>query len=207
MAKQSKICENYKHECNCELVDINKHHASLSDFPYTQEEITSIYDFYISHAPMLKNENQKERIYGLMSFHDYGWYGNSDLSKLERKLLNISGIPFFCMLKTDTITETAKELKLGDYVCIEHPRAIAMQNHTVKVHENNDVEITSGESRMVCLFRHIRNALCHNRIYKFENNYMLLEDLDNKGEKLSARIIINYSTLLDWINIVKKALK
>lgn len=55
------------------------------------------------------------------------------------------------------------------------------------------------------VFRHIRNGLAHGRFrfYQFEGGYFLfLEDIYKKH--VTARMILDVSILLKWINIIKK---
>lgn len=154
MAKSSKTNENYKHECDCKPVNIANYHSSLSDFPFSAEEIKEIVEFYIFHAPILKNEKETIGKFGLRSLGSYGWRTSAGLNSLERKLLSSSNMPFFCILKSDSIDETAKALKLDESICIDHPRAILLLNRKIKVLENGEISFDC-EPRMLCLFRHI----------------------------------------------------
>jgi hypothetical protein len=200
IAKNVKVNENYKHSCDSQSVNIDDCHSSLAEFPYTAEEYRTIVDFYISHAPILKNEKENKGKFQLKSLTKYEWKGSSDLNRLERQLLTVSNIPYFCILKSDCLDETLEEMKLSHNICVEHPRAVFLIARTVKIFQNGEIEVIASETRVACLFRHIRNALCHNCIYKFENDNMLLEDYEDT--KVTAKILINYRTLLDWIDVV-----
>lgn len=129
--------------------------------------------------------------------------GSANISKLEGKLLKSSGISTFCFIKSDSISETLEEMNLGDKICIDHPRAVLKQSIKVTIYEDCKVEVKQQETRMECLFRHIRNSLAHNHTYLFDNGNILLEDCDDNG-KISARILMPKDALIEWMKIIKK---
>ena len=92
-------------------------------------------------------------------------------------------------------------MDLDDTICSKHPRAVIKQNVSVKVLEDGSTEISARETRMECLFRHIRNSFAHNRMYYFEEGNILLEDRDDNGQ-ISSRILISKQALIDWIGII-----
>lgn len=64
------------------------------------------------------------------------------------------------------------------------------------------------KNQFMSVFYHIRNAFAHGRFdLKLFNNeeYYILEDVqkDKRGLKVSARIILKKSTLLNWIDIIE----
>lgn len=109
----------------------------------------------------------------------------------------------FCLIKSDDIVNTLDSMNLTEKICVEHPRAVLKQNFKVTVLEDGTAVIAQQESRLECLFRHIRNSLAHNHTYLFENNNILLEDCEENG-KVSARILIPRDSLLEWIKIIRR---
>lgn len=198
-----EINENYKHVCDSTLINPSEHIRSISLAGYSDEEFKSIMDFYILHAPILKSD--KTDAFGLKNLKDYGWRGNSDMNKLERELLKVSTIQMFCFIKSSSIQGTLDQMMLGKgNWCVEHPRAILKQDFDVKIFESGKVEITNSETRMECLFRHMRNSIAHNHIYVFDNGNILFEDIDSQSKAITARILLTKETVLNWISVVKK---
>ena len=109
----------------------------------------------------------------------------------------------FCFVKSDSIDSTLDNMNLGERICINHPRAVLKQNYSVSIQEDGNVLLSQKETRMECLFRHIRNSFAHNHTYCFENDSVLLEDCEENG-KISARILMPKQALIDWIYIIKK---
>ena len=75
-------------------------------------------------------------------------------------------------------------------------------NCKIEYTEDNKTNITPLETRLQCLFRHIRNALAHNLTYGFENGKIMLED--KFKNKITARLLLSKKTLIDWIGLIKK---
>lgn len=192
--------ENYIHSCKSQSVELAHKKISFSAISYTNDEFKTIISFFLLEAPIEKEKTDGSK--NQKSLKDYEWYGNPKLSNLERELLKSSDIPMFCFIKSDSINETLKQMLLFDNICTEHPRAVLKLNYKVTVYESGQTELQTTESRMECLFRHIRNALAHNCIYSFENGNILLEDIET-NKSISARILIKKDTLLEWIKIIK----
>ncbi len=198
--KNNEVNENYKHSCNSQKVCLVNHIASLSA-AYTDKEFKSIIEFYVFAAPILKSD--KPDAFGLKNLKDYNWKGKADMSKLERELLRASEMSGFYFIKASTISGTLAQMDLVDCVCVEHPRAVLMQNYSITVFENGRAVLNNSETRMECLFRHIRNSIAHNHTYVFRNDMILLEDTD-QNNTITARIMLKKNALLDWINIVSR---
>ena len=64
-------------------------------------------------------------------------------------------------------------MDLADEICIQHPRAVMKQNCSVSIQEDGTTIINQNETRMECLFRHIRNSFAHNHTYLFDNDNIL----------------------------------
>lgn len=168
------------------------------------EEIGLIIDFYLLHAPILKTSTEKGDGFGYRSLAEYGWKGTGDNTSLERKLLCSSGIEHFVFLKAKSMKNTLVDMKLADSICSEHPRAVLLMKFSADFSENGEIKVNPSETRMVCLFRHIRNSIAHNRTYVFDNgNMILLEDCEDK-ETLTARILLPTRSLLEWVRIIDK---
>lgn len=199
---QKEYNENYVYSCDKDKVEIVVYKKNLSDSNagvYTPEEFKSVIDYYVSKAPVLKSGATGDG-FGLRSLATIGWKGNGGLGKLESELLKASGITLI-FIRSDSISNTIKSMDLDSKVCCEHPRAVLKQGFKLKAKENGQIEVTNSETRMECLFRHIRNSLAHGRTYVFNNEMIMLEDLDENGT-LSARIMIKAKTLIDWMNII-----
>lgn len=204
MAKKY-INENYFHICDEAQVTLKEHALSVFEMGYSEEEQIKIIDFYLFHAPILKSSSPDD-IFGLKSLKSYSWIGNPGMSKLEGLLLKDATISTFIFLKSTSIADTLESMNLSDKLCITHPRAVLKQNATVSVREDGSVLISQKETRMECLFRHIRNSLAHNHTYCFDNGNILLEDCDDSGA-ISARLLIPKQALVDWIETVRTKAK
>lgn len=202
MAKHAN--ENYVHNCGAKKIILQNYEKALTEMEFEPEQVIRILNFYLFNAPIIKNDKGNAK-FGLKSLKEYGWMGNSKLSRLEGKLLKASEIGIFCFIKADSINETLNSMDLNDKICIDHPRAILKQNIRISVHEDGTTVVAPQETRMECLFRHIRNAFAHNQTYIFDNGNVLLEDSE-ENEKISARILIPKGSLLKWINITESEL-
>ena len=59
------------------------------------------------------------------------------------------------------------------------------------------------------LIAHLRNSLAHGRTAK-EDDFLILEDIHTtsaKSSNLSARIVLNPSTLVEWVKSIEKAIR
>jgi hypothetical protein len=198
---QIEYNENYVHSCNNAKVEMVVYRKNLSDSTasvYTPEQFQSIIDYYVSKAPVIKNNGAGDA-FGLRSLSEIGWKG-SGLGTLERELIKSSEMTLV-FIRSDAITHTLKAMDLDTRICCEHPRAVLKQSFKLKAKENGEIEVTNSETRMECLFRHIRNSLAHGRTYIFNNSNIMLEDCDDNGV-LSARILIKAQTLIDWMAII-----
>lgn len=197
---------NCIHSCPCKKINLSEVTCS-SILQLYKQQTCDIYDFYIAHAPIeksMKKDGEKKNDNPLRCIGEYGWTGQKDLQKLEIELLKVSEIPSFYMLRSDSISGTLESMALASEICIEHPRAVMLINKAVSINEDGTVEIKPRESRVACLFRHIRNSLAHGLTYQFENKNILIEDREAASGKITARILIEPETLLKWIYTVDK---
>jgi len=152
---RNEVNENYKHVCCSSKVNITNYICSLSDSNYTHDEFKRIIEFYVLKAPILKSD--KKDSFGLKNLKEYGWTGSSHMGKLERELLKTSQIQMFCFIRSSSIKNTLTQMELDSCICVDHPRAVMMQSFNIEALENGEIKISNGETRMECLFRHIRN--------------------------------------------------
>ena len=191
----------FEHSCSLEKTIISEYKKALKDSQYSFVQIDMIWDFYVTHA-ISGNSGQKREL------PDYGWKktenGELGYDALEKRLAIIAGIEKFCFIRSKSCKDTLKAMDLSnDRICVEHPRAVLLQNFSTTVDENEKIQFAGGgENRITCLFRHIRNAFAHGNTYFFDNEMMLLEDRD--GKTTTAKILIRMKTLLDWIQILDK---
>lgn len=167
----------------------------------TPEIFRRIVDFYVSKAPVLKNNKKDTEGFGLRSLKDLGWVGNTGLGRLEAELKSSADLTLY-FIRSNSIDSTLESMNLDGCICIEHARGVLQQKHNIVLKENGEVSITPDESRMECLFRHIRNSLAHGRTYSFNNGYIMLEDMDNQSNKITARLLIKFQSLIEWIEII-----
>lgn len=200
MAKKH-VNENYTHVCDSNTESIIVNATPVSKMGFTSDEVIEIVEFFLFNAPVLKSDKTKD-IFGLCSLKDYGWTGTAAMSRLEGQLLKAANMGIFCFIKSDTIDETLASMGLGEKMCIEHPRAVLKQNVKVALFEDGSTEVRQQETRMECLFRHMRNSIAHNHTYLFDNGNIMIEDRDDNG-RVSARILAPKSILLEWMKIVK----
>ena len=194
------MVEVKKHICTSEKYDIQNRKMAIKDSGFSADEVNLIWDFYVTKSPAEQSAQS-------ISFTNYGWAETTNKENgypaLEKALAESAGIESFNMIRTRTIKDTLNLVGLGDgTICIEHPRAVLTQKYSVKVDEKEDLQLKPEESRVKCLFRHIRNSFAHGNTYFFENDMMLLEDKDKST--ITARILIPRKSLLSWIDIVDK---
>jgi hypothetical protein len=193
------------HDCNEKRKEFDNCAKSIIDMKFEGgDSIDKILEFYLFHALTNNSDNaEAERPsdkFGFKKLKDYGW-GGKNLPALERELLKTSQIESFCFIKANSIKETLKAMNLDGRICFKHPRAVMKQDFSVSVQENGKAKITQTETRLQCLFRHIRNSLAHNRTYLLDEDMILFEDAD--GKKITARILMPKVALLTWIEVIK----
>lgn len=173
------------------------------------DAIDRILEFYLFHALTANSDDEDSNKkpsknaekFGFKTLKDYGWEGRPKLSKLENLLLKESGITSFYLMKADGLQNMLKAMNLDNKICFKHPRAVMMQNYSVIIQEDCKLKIIEKETRLQCLFRHIRNSFAHNRTYLLGEDMILLEDAN--GKKITARILMPKEVLLAWIKIIQ----
>lgn len=194
----------YEHHCGEEKVSKAANKKSLKDSPFSYAQIDMIWDFYVTHA--ISGGTGLER-----TVEDYGWsktenkkdgYPAIECSLIEKAKLKNN----ICFIRAKKCNDTLGAMDLSnDLICVSHPRAVLLRNYTLSVDENERISFagsSAAENQVVCLFRHLRNAIAHGNTYFFENGFVLLEDKDKSS--ISASILIQQQTLLDWISVIDR---
>ena len=199
--------ERFIPKCEAKKIKLKDCERAVTEWGLTDEEVVRILDFYLLHPPISKNDSKAR--FGQRSLAKFKWKESSQLLRLEESLLKASDIDDFCILKEDSISKKMKTMDLGTTdlkteICTEHPRAIMKWNCYQKSKEKEGSNMRQKETRMECLFRHIRNSFAHNRTYLFENGNIMLED--GEKQQITARILMPKQALLDWIKIIKSIL-
>lgn len=193
----------YEHICNDTKIDIAKYKATLNASSFSDEEIKKLWEFYVSRSPAEQSSQS-------ISLTNYGWENNNNrengLPVLEKKLIEAANNISICFVRARTIKDTLSAMDLAnDTICSCHPRGVLMQEFIYQHDENESVRVESKESRVRCLFRHIRNAFAHGNTYLLPNGMILFEDKESGSTgKVSARILMPQAALLKWITIVDR---
>lgn len=203
MSKGGKtVNDNYRHECKNELVSIPP--AGMDqwfDSSFGVDELATIFDFYLVHTPVKHDAKAKDGDNRWLG--EYGWKGAQDLSRLESLILRESGISSFVILKSESIDSTLEAMKLLGSICPSCPRAVFKLNCNIRLNEDGSWSVVAKESRLACVFRHIRNSIAHGQVHSLGNQMVYMVDKDENG-KTSAALVVNQRTLLDWVRVVDK---
>ncbi len=205
-----KMKEKYSHNCDEQKKKFDNCTKSILDMKFKDEDaIDKILEFYLFHAPTSdsdetsnKKPSKNAEKFGFKALKDYGWEGRHKLLELEKLLLKESEIEAFYLMKADGLQNMLKAMNLDSKICFKHPRAVMMQNYSVIIQEDCSLKIIEKETRLQCLFGHIRNSFAHNRTYLLGEEMILLEDA--QGKKITARILMPKEALLVWMDIIKK---
>lgn len=204
MANRKHVNENYIHSCDGEQLNPDDYICSVLDMGFSDLKTIELLRFYLFNPAVLKSD-AKTRRYGQKSLRDYEWVGSRDMNRLEGRLLIASGIQMFCFIKCDSIVQTLESMNLkpGVRICVEHPRAVIQQKAIAAAREDGSIVNGAKETRMECLFRHLRNSFAHNCTYLFPNGNVLIEDCSEDGKSISARILIPREALVRWATTVE----
>ena len=193
----------YEHTCNNSKVSVAGYKSTLNASIFTDAEIKRLWEFYVSRSPAEQSSQS-------ISLINYGWEYNNNrengLPALEMALKAAANNMNICFVRARTIKDTLSAMDLAnESICIHHSRGVLMQAFEYQHDENEVVHVESSESRVKCLFRHIRNAFAHGNTYLLPNGMIMLEDKEQglKG-KITARLLMPQNSLLSWITIVDR---
>ena len=195
--------QGYEHTCNENKVGFNEYKSTLNASTFSDEEIKRLWEFYVSRSPAEQSSQS-------ISLINYGWENTNNrengLPALEKALKAAASNMNICFVRARTIKDTLSAMDLAnESICIHHSRGVLMQAFEYQHDENEVVHVESSESRVKCLFRHIRNAFAHGNTYLLPNGMIMLEDKEQglKG-KITARLLMPQNSLLSWITIVDR---
>ncbi len=195
--------QGYEHTCSKNKIHFVQYKSTLNGNSFSDAEIKKLWEFYVSKSPAEQSSQS-------ISLTNYGWANNNNrengLPVLERALTAAANNMSLCCVRAKTIKETLAAMDLSnDTICIDHPRGVLKQDYKYQHDENETVHIVSTESRVRCLFRHIRNAFAHGNTYLLPNNMIIFEDRESGlAGNITARILMPQHSLLNWISIVDR---
>lgn len=169
---------------------------SIYSIGLTREEEAIIWDFYVTKS-VAASASQKRNVseYGLKQLPYKEMIASAGIKEERVKIL-----------LANSINETLKNFgldfgKIGtpteEEIDIDELRIVCQTPFSISDEESPKAKYSPAES----LLTHIRNAFAHGNTYFFENQNVLLEDKDNRGA-ITARILLNVKTLLDWISLI-----
>lgn len=193
----------FEHRCEKDKVQKSEYKKSLKDSAFSHAQINMIWDFYVTHA--ISGGTGLTR-----TLENYGWENTNSATTgygaVEKVLFSDKYFEKICFIRSNKCAHTLAAMDLAnDRICVEHTRAVMLQNYHITVDENDTPTFDSNnpaESKLTAFFRHIRNAFAHANTYFFNNGMVLLEDKDKS--KATASILIKQQTLLDWIKVIDK---
>lgn len=184
-------------------VEVQNYQKSINATNFTPKQISIIWDFYVTKS-IAKTASQRRRI------SDYGWkqipwkemVRVADVSESNIKILLANRINTTLSNYDLQIVAGKEHNKTNIPIEIDIPKIICLTPY--KIDDEEDPEPDFGEAESV--LTHIRNSFAHGLTYFFDNGNALFEDKDQRGN-ITARIILNQHTLLDWIKLIDKSQK
>lgn len=195
--------KGFSHSCEVEKKSKSANKKSIKDSPFSYAQIDMIWDFYVTHT--ISGGSGLSR-----TLLDYGWENTNNqktgYGAVEKELLSSKYFEKICFIRAKECKDTLSAMDLSnDMVCSSHTRAVLLQKFHIIIDENESIKYDSSsqaESKLNALFRHLRNSFAHANTYFFDDGTVLLEDYE--GKKITASILINQQTLLDWIRFIDK---
>jgi len=169
-------------------INISKFKKSINESNFTDEQIKIIWDFYVTKS-IADTASQKRTV------QDYG------INRLPLKeMMKVAGISDnrLKILAATSINNTLSEFELNtkDKVDIDNTGIVCITQFTIE--DEKAPKKIHGDCESI--LRHIRNSFAHGNTYFFNNGNLLLED--KKGSKITASILIEQQTLIDWIRLI-----
>lgn len=156
--------------------------------PYSSNNFRRIVDFYLFCCPVDGTSFRS------IPFSKYGWSGAIQFAQLKKRLLQAA----------------SNSLKDNYYPCKKDDLEIKFQEiKKSKPVEEYCVFLKNEEGTvMQSLFSAIRNAFAHGsfsiREYKHNGDRVKMYFFSNFNKYLKAEIVLQESTLLEWIQIIKR---
>lgn len=181
-------------------VEIQNYHKSIYECHLPKEQETIIWDFYVTHA-IASSASQRR------TASDYGhsqlpWEEMKKTAGLDNsnvKIMLANSINKTLVSTGLEITEGKGSEKHNIAIEIDVPKIVCSTPFSIADEDPPKAKVGEAES----VLTHIRNAFAHGLTYFFDNGNLLLEDKDQRG-MITARIILNTQTLLDWITLIDK---
>ena len=155
--------------------------------PFGNKATQQIMDFYLFQCPVNGTSFRG------VTFEEYGWNGSVQFGQLKRKMLE----------------ESSPSLKKNYYPCLK----AELEEHFKLIKDVHPIDeycvfLKNEEGTvMQSLFSAIRNAFAHGsfsvREYSVDNKKTKIYFFSNYNKYLKAEIVLQETTLLEWISIVK----
>lgn len=178
---------------------IQKYKKSINEAGFSERQILILWDFYVTKSmSSTAAQCRKPSDYGIKQLN-------------INSLMKTAGISDGCskFLLADTMKKTLKAMDLsysgkkGAAVEIDIDRVRIAFTTPYSISDDEPPKAKEGYSHAKSLFIHMRNAFAHGNTYFFDNGNALFED--RKDSNVTAMILINKKTLLDWIVQVDSA--
>lgn len=167
----------------------------MREAAFTHEEEAVIWDFYVTKS-LSRASSQ---------YRTLEQYRNSSFSRpfnLLVQMLKVAEVEEECVkiVYGKTMNKVLHQLQLASNKIEEFdiftPRIACLLPYRRSSENNYYLQRNSVYSIMT----HVRNALAHGNTYFFDNEFLLLED-KNFEKVITARMLLNQNTLIEWIRI------
>lgn len=181
-------------------VEIQKYRKSIHEIGLSSESEAILWDFYVTKS-IAGSSSQKRTAsdYGLKTLP---WKEMLHVAKVDDdnvKILLANSINK-TLERYDLATTVGKgNDKRNKAIEIEYSKIVCLTPFSIADEDPPKERVGAAES----VLTHIRNSFAHGLTYYLPNGKVLLEDKDQHGI-ITARIILDLQTLLDWIYLVDK---
>lgn len=179
-------------------VAVQPYKKSINESSFSSEQIAMIWDFYVTKS-IAASASQKRTPadYGKKTWPWKDMCIKANLSKENIKILLADSINK-TIEKLDLSIEIGKgKFKRENPINIDIPKIACLTPYSIFDEDLPKPKFGEAES----VLTHIRNAFAHGNTYFFENQFVLFEDKDSRGN-ITARILLSQRTLIDWISII-----
>ena len=179
-------------------ISVQKYKKSINNATFTDEQIKIIWDFYVTKS-LVADTSQKRSIQNDYGKKNIPWKEMLKKAGISEK--NIKILPANKIDKTLKKFDLIIEEKNGNTVNekdieIDIPKIICLTPFSIEDEEKPKPKCGAAE----IVLKHIRNAFAHGNTYFFDIVNVMFEDKNNGI--ITARIILQQQTLLDWISII-----